>query len=890
MANKMLVFVLMALLTLSFVTAEKAYNPITKIATIKQSGTEVARFQLIYNTANCGGDVECYAIIKATISKATKDFVDNIKFRKLNDNSIVSIAYDLKEGNNQVAMEAYSKTKDKTGDVYIKLSAHKSPSEIIDWIPTLYGQEINDWAVWGVLYTYDDYITTMNSTLYFNTSTAQAQCSWLFSAGNYIGIHGTEGCSQLLARTRNITLIDNLKNMTFRIVGASSGTGGNCYFNIMGASGYNVFNGAGAINKDDTIRIIRNETFTNNVFNVVNATANLSIITNPTDNFVEMIMNTGSGIDCTINLYKIYYVIGNTSMKSTIYSPAQSPAYKFSSIAPVIFNITSNVTINGLQNVSLYISPSSLLNNTNISGASNNTIFQHYFNVGNYSYYFIVCDNDTNCKYTETRNLEVVPFIENSQSFNPATYETNYENFSINITYDSSEYAISSAYLIYNNTYHLATQSGAGNNLTFSVINLQVPAISSAINISFYWRIGFVNSSSTVFYNSNINSQAVSKGTSLIVGTTCSAGYSPALNFSFYYEPNRTIMNTTKVDYYVTYGLSGNDYSINSSLTGVTDFSICINNSQAYYTIGYGEIRYTGVDADERGYYIFSNTRITNITTVIPLYGLETSKSTSFLMTASTTGLIPYSGYYIGLLRWYPDINSYKVVEMGKTDERGQTVLRVKTEDVDYRLVLYTASGNVVKMFSPVKLICQTNPCVYTLYADATELDLTTFTSIQKNLSYDSNLKRFTFIWNDASQAEQTITLNVYKDTGTGSLNICNNSASGYVGVLICDVSSYTGNLRAEAIRQASPPVVLSQLLISLRDSIVNHGGGTIGLFIGALLLITMALIGIASPVLVVILGILSLIPLYFLGSINMAILAGIGIIGGVILHFLRRT
>jgi hypothetical protein len=131
--------------------------------------------------------------------------------------------------------------------------------------------------------------------------------------------------------------------------------------------------------------------------------------------------------------------------------------------------------------------------------------------------------------------------------------------------------------------------------------------------------------------------------------------------------------------------------------------------------------------------------------------------------------------------------------------------------------------------------------------------------------------------------------LSVYKDTGTGSTLICSSSSSGYTGVLICDITGYTGNLRAEAVRIASPPVIISQLLKSIKQTIIDVGGGSLTLFFGALLMIFLALAGSFSPVIAVILGVVALIPLMLMGSINMTVLAIVGILGGIIIYFITK-
>jgi len=161
------------------------------------------------------------------------------------------------------------------------------------------------------------------------------------------------------------------------------------------------------------------------------------------------------------------------------------------------------------------------------------------------------------------------------------------------------------------------------------------------------------------------------------------------------------------------------------SLTNSSDFSICINNSNTYYSVGYGEIQYSKTNSLNRRFFIFQNTRLTNSTVNNTLYDLETTLGTAFTFTIKDTNLNPYSNNFVGLMRWYPEIDEYKTVEMGKTDDKGETVLRLKTEDVSYRIAIYTNEGILIKMVNPLTFTCATSPCTYTIFISPSDVDYT---------------------------------------------------------------------------------------------------------------------------------------------------------------------
>jgi len=149
--------------------------------------------------------------------------------------------------------------------------------------------------------------------------------------------------------------------------------------------------------------------------------------------------------------------------------------------------------------------------------------------------------------------------------------------------------------------------------------------------------------------------------------------------------------------------------------------------------------------------------------------------------------------------------------------------------------------------------------------------------------------KKFTFVWNDPSQSSQTINLTVYKQGNLNDTIVCSVSSTSYTGVLVCDISAYTGTFKAIAYRTASPNTPLASLYAEIKQTFIDAGGGKLGLFIGAILLIFFALVGIASPILVILLSVISLIPLVLLGSLQLSAFIAIGLMAGIILHFSRR-
>ena len=101
-----------------------------------------------------------------------------------------------------------------------------------------------------------------------------------------------------------------------------------------------------------------------------------------------------------------------------------------------------------------------------------------------------------------------------------------------------------------------------------------------------------------------------------------------------------------------------------------------------------------------------------------------------------------------------------------------------------------------------------------------------------------------------------------------------------------CNVSAYSGTLKAIAYRTASPEIIVSSLWGEIRNDTL---AGDAGLFITMLIMILMVTIGVVSPILSVILSVLALVPALMFGIIPL----GIGLVfcamSFIVIHFMKR-
>jgi len=501
-------------------------------------------------------------------------------------------------------------------------------------------------------------------------------------------------------------------------------------------------------------------------------------------------------------------------------------------------------------------------------------------------YTIILWANDT-VSNVGSETITLAPLISvTNETYSDTSYDTTIEEFEIFFDYNSSVYLSLTANIVYNGTNYTGTVTTGDNS---AVVNrsVSIPSVPATTDLEFYWEI-YLNDGSTIYVvQSSHHNQTVSPLPGINITTDeCSAGTFKSLYYDFKDAENLTSMNAS-IAYNFKFGISSlQNKTVNGEITNTPSFHICINNTISDYKLGYGEIEYVNTGYSSRRYYMYEGQELSNETQANhTLHLLPSASSTSFIFEFKNTFLNPYTNKLVALLRWYPEEDEYRIVEMAKTDDDGSTVMKVHTEDIDYRVGLYDLDGTLLKLADPVRMACLVNPCTYTLKVIHDPIDFDELYNIETSLTWDKDNDRFVFIYNDPSQQTSQMRLHVYRDAGFQEILICNDTASGYTGVLTCGIGNETGRIIAKAYRSASPEWPISIAYHSIRDAVES----SFGLFTSFLIVLVSALIGVFSPIASIFLLLVGLIISVFLGSVTFAVAMGLGVLGGIIINVIKN-
>lgn len=505
----------------------------------------------------------------------------------------------------------------------------------------------------------------------------------------------------------------------------------------------------------------------------------------------------------------------------------------------------------------------------------------------------LVWANDTSGKNTSQQVQWSYKIFETDQYYLSDVVEGSSNKFNISINYESSNWDVITGSIFYNNKEYVGIKSGTGNNVSFSK-SITAPTVTSVENKTFNWQLGLTNSSGTFYFNSTSYNQTIN----LINASICGTPYTiPFVNFTFYDETTLEKINGT-IDLTFEYKETDSSEAFTHTLSYSNDsetessFAFCFDPADKTYSVD-AVIEYTASDYTNK-FYNFDNVDFSNQTTNISLYLLNSSISTSFIIEVLDTNYQPLVGAEVYVQRYYTGTNTWDTVEILNTNDDGETVQHIFTEDALYRFKIYD-DGELLHTTSQSTIACPETPCTVTIildeeiediYEDIGNLD----TSLTMNDAY-----LISYTYSDTSGNFSQARLKVTRSaSGEPSLlPTCNTTKSASTGVITCDLATETNGTyiaRGYITRVGnSEEIVERSIFVKIRDII--SGIGLDGVLWSLFFLIGIVMIGIVRPSLAIMFAIAGMFMLSWLQLMEIEITALVSLlaIGVILLMETRR-
>lgn len=539
------------------------------------------------------------------------------------------------------------------GKITIGIFTEVQVGDYVEWIPTLFGKEIDEWATWTVdlnadLYLYfkfDEVATTIDSVGGLNTSTDASNVT-----GKIKYAYQYSGSATGAAGYKPYTASINAGSWNAWIKTTDTA--------------FSVFtqDGAGEINNMDTqigttycsvgqfcLNLNRITTVTTAVGNMNDGDWHMITIT--VDGTTHRMYIDGLNVDNDTTGDNIFggdsgangFFMGDASFTGTmdevgfwdrsltneevtqLYNGGDGITFITDFIPTVVLNspinnfktLGSEINFNGTilghppLNVSLIIDDT--YNETNTSGIITDYLFTKSLSIGSHTWTYEVCSVNS-CTNETLRTFNTFStFVEDGIFYNLISYETAEETFTINITTSGTQ--TTSAVFYYNDiSQGASTKTGTDTTANFSN-TIDIPT--STGNREFYWKITVGSEEDSIKTNQTV---------SITQFGLCNATLTvPYINFTFVDEETTDNLNatidTSSWEYWLGDG-TVTKFLLFSNTTVNDNYAFCFSVSNETMK-NIRSVQYASPGYPQRKYDASSD--LTNITTNKTLYLLSSS-------------------------------------------------------------------------------------------------------------------------------------------------------------------------------------------------------------------------------------------------------------------------
>jgi len=369
--------------------------------------------------------------------------------------------------------------------------------------------------------------------------------------------------------------------------------------------------------------------------------------------------------------------------------------------------------------------------------------------------------------------------------------------------------------------------------------------------------------------------------------TDCTGNENIVLNFTYENEDNGSAMSAT---FDANLQLSSDDdveQEVLFDLESANNHKICLDNGNETVTIESGMIEYVTSGYDARNYYFWDAEIVENATNDIKLYLLSTSLANGISITVEDGSGQALEEHLIYVERYNVETNAYRLIAMGRSGDDGKDTIflrggTVNTGDAWYRFKVYY-EGELLETTIPQKIT--SDSLTIAVGVHEWEEHQTAIGDVVSDLSYNETTRTFTNSFSTTTGLSRNVCMKIVEERPGKYLytkyDECLNSASGTL--------TYTHNdtefdYHAYSYTSASAREILEILTI---EDLFNEFGST-GIFISALIVILLVMVGTFSPAGAVILGTVGIVISNLFGLLTIGESVIISIISLAIIFLIK--
>lgn len=357
-------------------------------------------------------------------------------------------------------------------------------------------------------------------------------------------------------------------------------------------------------------------------------------------------------------------------------------------------------------------------------------------------------------------------------------------------------------------------------------------------------------------------------------------------NLTIYDETTEDIINEN-----LTINAIGTQYSEERTITTGNWYDISENfKAEEYWFSAQGTAGTNGSDWDFRTYYINFMDVGTGLNTIY-MYLLNDTLTEEICLNVYDNSGSALADTYIELLRHYPSNNSYKTVQIAKTDNNGYATLIVVPNTVVYKYLIKTSlSASASFTSNPAYLTDSSCYNIYLTTGSPVGVDWFNSQGVDYSYYYSESTASMNYLWDDSSNNVANACLKTYRMGVFKSLieESCVSSAAGQISHTVDNTTeaTYTSYMYVTMADDLSYEIFIGSFSHTI-DLQIASTIGTLGLFLVILVIITIGMVGIWNGGVAVMLTGVAILLAQATGIILLNFVWTIGIIavGGIIIY-----
>ena len=427
--------------------------------------------------------------------------------------------------------------------------------------------------------------------------------------------------------------------------------------------------------------------------------------------------------------------------------------------------------------------------------------------------------------------------------------------------------------------------TGAINN-TVAVASLNATAITSYLlgTCTSDWTAG---TCAVPFNLSSVSSGKVEVSAINISGyylnafVSCGTSGAIPILYAYFYDEVNLLQSNATLTYYLN--ITGTDNGTNGIVTNVRNTTICGYTANMHID---AELTYQNDTAFKRTWY-YSNFPMTTAQN-ISLYLLTTAagKKVQFEARDSSDNRVPEID--IQVKRHYLGEDTYRIVDIGRTDSEGKFIAYFMTDSTLYKSVIYLNNTALVEYADMAIADDGSVPIVIKLYtANLLPEYITAATAVShtctRNTAGNYTVCTITMPAGTFSAA----TLYVEKAQLSGYVSICENSSSGTSFTLSCYLGDNpAGDYKYTLQITGSPPIVLDADAWRIGSLLIDSEMRDAGMFANIFIFLVMVAMGLIAAPFAMFFGIIALAFSAVMGlvDISMTSIAGLFVVAVILM------